>query len=193
VRERLQRKPFDYQLVRDSRSWFEHDTRLHVIAGMVGTCKGDSLIDPAAGDGALEELIEKVRPLERVTIGDISKPAIEAASTTYAGRGWTFRVGDILWCINESPAHDIVILSEVLEHLEDPDAVLRAARQTAKTLIASSPIMRTGQSDTNPEHLWMFDGPGYRRMIEDAGWKISHSAILRFPTMYDFQIWVATS
>ena len=57
--------------------------------------------------------------------------------------------------------------------------------------MASSPEMRPGQEDTNPEHLWQFDAQGYRQMIERSGWRIEQHTTLRFNSEYDFGIWVA--
>ena len=64
--------------------------------------------------------------------------------------------------------------------------------------------MLPGQIEYNPEHLWAFDGDGYREMIVEAGWTPYSKTHLSFdkPVMvpvegvpvdmsYNFQIWVA--
>jgi hypothetical protein len=171
--------------------WVEHAVRLHLIAGMMATVPGTSMMDPAAGDGSLEHMATLLRPWGHILVGDISKPNVEQMRARYGHRAeWHFGEGDISAIIEDGPRVDLIVLSEILEHLEDPDAVLRLARGRADTLIASSPVMRPGQVDPNPEHLWQFDEAGYIGMIEGAGWERKHSALLRFPTMYDFQIWV---
>ena len=82
------------------------------------------------------------------------------------------------------------MLTEILEHLEDPESLLRLARLKGQRLLVSSPEMRPGQIDSNPEHLWQFDGEGYEAMLNETGWKSVHKSHLTFRSMYDFQIWV---
>jgi SAM-dependent methyltransferase len=193
MRERLAHPPFDYQTLRNNMGWFEHRVRLGMIAGAMASSECRSVLDPAAGDGSLEELAERLFHFDWVVLGDISQPNVNEMIDRYGDRpGWRFACGDIMDIIADGPPVDLIVLSEILEHLEDPDAVLRAARDRAGTLIASSPVMRPGQVDDNPEHLWMFDRTGYRDMLQGAGWRTMYSSVIEFPpaSYYDFQLWV---
>jgi len=192
MRLRLEREPFDYQTLRNNLAWPEHDVRTHVMAGLVVASGAKSILDPAAGDGALEFIADEMGDFERIVVGDISQPNADLMKRVSSGKGWRVTCADINVILEVAPRCDIVVLSEILEHLEDPDHTLRLARGKADLLIASSPVMRPGQMDPNPEHLWQFDADGYIEMIEAAGWRRSHSNILNFPTMYDFQIWVCS-
>ena len=67
---------------------------------------------------------------------------------------------------------DIVVMTEVLEHLHKPHWALRWARQEGKRLVCSSPWNeRPGAHSA--EHAWAWDLEGYAAMIEAAGWTIT--------------------
>jgi hypothetical protein len=97
--------------------------------------------------------------------------------------------------LSEGRVYDLVVLTEILEHVEDPVAILRMARQCAKSVVASSPLIPyNGRLDDNPEHLWQFDAPGYDEMLKEAGWTpITFVPVTLTPVqfVYDFQIWGA--
>jgi len=90
---------------------------------------------------------------------------------------------------------DLVVLTEILEHVEDPVGILRLARGCAKNLVASSPLFTDASSlDTNPEHLWQFDAPGYEEMIKEGGWNPVTFVPISFTNpgyFYTFQLWGA--
>lgn len=66
---------------------------------------------------------------------------------------------------------DIVIMTEVLEHLSDPHGALATIPDTTAYLIASSPFHET--ADAHYEfHNWAWDDDGYDAMIEKAGFNI---------------------
>jgi predicted TPR repeat methyltransferase len=67
---------------------------------------------------------------------------------------------------------DIVICTEVLEHLADPDAFIkRLLNNGVKYILASSPDYET-PSYHAPFHLWVFNGDSYKYMFIDAGWDV---------------------
>ncbi len=65
---------------------------------------------------------------------------------------------------------DLVVMTEVLEHLADPHGVLAWARQ-APWLVCSSPFTETAEHHIE-EHAWAWDMAGYADMITKAGWTI---------------------
>src|SRR5678816_3418486 len=71
--------------------------------------------------------------------------------------------GPIEETIFQIPNVDVFILCETLEHLDDPDLVLRRIRMRAKKLILSCPLMRWW--DENPEHYWAFDRKAIKGML----------------------------
>lgn len=65
---------------------------------------------------------------------------------------------------------DLFICLETLEHLADPDTVLREIRGRARHLVCSLPIWDRPEDELNGEHLWVFDRAGGEQMLRDAGW-----------------------
>jgi len=71
---------------------------------------------------------------------------------------------------------DVFVCSETLEHLDDPDSVLRQIRSRSRTLVCSMPLCRTPDDDQNGEHYWAFDRPGAEEMLREAGWEPTYFA-----------------
>jgi hypothetical protein len=66
---------------------------------------------------------------------------------------------------------EIVVITEVLEHLADPHGVLARVRDTARRLIVSSP-WNEGPGNHSDCHAWAWDLEGYAAMLRGAGWTI---------------------
>lgn len=180
--------PFDYQVARDNKTWTDHIARTLVTAGLIAWQKPSSVIDPACGDGSIVLAADGIHSIGRILFGDIG--ALNCQRLTTAGR--LVHHGSIEETLSIGVGgYDMVVLTEILEHVEDPDALLRLARKRALKLVASSPEMRPGQVDDNDEHLWMFDHEGYQEMLGDTGWRVIQKTKLKFPGLtYDYGIWV---
>jgi SAM-dependent methyltransferase len=85
--------------------------------------------------------------------------------------GLDLRVGDITGPGLEYG--DLLIATEVAEHLADPAAFIRGLR--GRLLILSSPSLETGTWH-NPIHAWAWDLEGYRDLVEAAGWRAAYQA-----------------
>lgn len=192
MRTRLERPDeVDYQVERDNGKWSDHRARTLVTAALIAWLRPHSLIDPACGDGSIVVAADEIKSIPLVMLADISEPNITHVATTQRRTGWSFGVNEVQATLDGSDrVADVCVLTEVLEHLPDPDTILHSARSAARYLVASSPIMREGQHDTNPEHLWMFDQEGYEEMLVAARWRIEQFTFLHFNTEYDFGIWV---
>lgn len=194
MRKRLGRGPFDYSnMVRSNDTWPDHRARALVTGALIAWLEQDTVIDPACGDGSIVLHANRLRSLSEVRLNDISVPTID--SIRFAPLpDWTYSSGTIEGLLDPELGQqfDVIVLTEILEHLEDPDLILRLAALKARFLVASSPEMRKGQTDTNAEHLWQFDKRGYEKMLTDNGWRTFQYTHLGFPaTEYDFQIWLA--
>lgn len=206
MRQRLVgRKPIDYTgVVRSNNEWPDHRVRTLVTAAMIAALEPQSLIDPACGDGSIVLESQELRRCPVVALNDISTPNMVRVKAEIDSR---FPEPAYLWVVSAQDvetalsgdydvvgvgAFDLIVLTEILEHLEDPDALLRFARRRGGRLVVSSPEMRPGQIDNNPEHLWMFDEEGYTGMLNDSGWRPLYKTKLTFRSDYDFQIWVAS-
>lgn len=66
---------------------------------------------------------------------------------------------------------DVFVCAETIEHLDDPDTVLRRIRVKANALVCSVPISQVPADDQNGEHYWAFDRAGAERMLMEAGWE----------------------
>lgn len=97
-------------------------------------------------------------------------------------------VGPIMKTIDSIPKVDLFVISETIEHLEDPEAALRKIREKANLLLISTPIGE--DNDDNPEHLWGWDQEGLLSVLNKSGW---NEVICRidvvFSDTYSYQIW----
>ena len=82
--------------------------------------------------------------------------------------GYPYR-GPIEKTIYEIPHVDVFFLCETVEHLDDPDSVLKLIREKADYLVLSTP--NSFQWDENPEHYWAWDKEAMGLMLGDAGWQ----------------------
>lgn len=154
--------------------WKDHVFRQNatlVLAGRFITEDDHTGADLSCGDGYLASHIPNIQWL----LGD------------YAS-GYQF-TGPIEETIRQIPEVDVFLCTETLEHLDDPDAVLRAIRYKAKKLIISTPICQWW--DENPEHYWSWDKGGVRKMLRDAGWEPADFEETYCEPGYSFQCWAA--
>ena len=177
MRWRLDGDPnHNYQVERHNSVWSDHVLRTQVTAGMVAWLRPTTIADPACGDASILNATYQLHPFEYAYLSDISQPNIRALHVAFAHKAW---VGDVFNAIEMLEGHvDVIVLTEILEHLEDPDALLRLARTKARALVASSPIAEQGG---NPEHLWGWDLDGYQTMITEAGWQVISGITIQCP------------
>jgi hypothetical protein len=101
--------------------------------------------------------------------------------------------GPIGSTIDDIPDVDVFVLCETLEHLDDPDATLKAVRGKTRTLVLSTPV--EAWADANPEHYWAWSRPDVEEMLAAAGFAVvAHDVVdLRAegPDFYAFGLWVA--
>jgi len=98
--------------------------------------------------------------------------------------------GHIDETINYLPKVDLFICSETLEHLDDPDATLKAIRKKTKYLFISTP---NGENNNhNPEHYWGWNNEDMKQMLIDAGFDpvVYYLLELKEKYYYDFQMWI---
>lgn len=99
-------------------------------------------------------------------------------------------VGPIEETIEQIPAVDLFVCAETVEHLDDPDAVLKAIRSTARLLVLSTPV--DAWNDDNPEHYWAWGRDDVEAMLAGAGFEVSVFTAVDFRPMslpYCFGIW----
>ena len=198
IRRLPPRPPFDYQVERSNYAWQDHVLRTQVTGALISWFDPDTIIDPACGDGSIVAAAHKVRPIVAAVMADISRPNFYVIGTgmrPFLPSTLTVECQSIEETLAVDRYFDMIVLTEILEHVEDPVLILRMARARAAVLVASSPLIPdNGRIDDNPEHLWQFDSVGYRDLLVSGGWDpVSLVPVSFFVEQfgYDFQIWAA--
>jgi len=158
----------------------------------------ETIIDPACGDGTIVAAAHRAREISGAYMSDLSRPNFYHVGTTMRPLlPPSLRVScqSIEETLADDGYFDLIVLTEILEHVEDPVEILRMARSKARNVVASSPLIPdNGQLDDNPEHLWQFDAPGFSDMLNETGWEpIVFVPITLMPPqfIYSFQLWGA--
>ncbi len=184
-----------YARPNDARRWPEHElrTRLTVDLGRARFPVRNVVADLAAGNGiAAVELTTR-----DVILGDL---AGDLGVSGRPGDRTRFLRGPIEETLEllEDRSVDVLVLGEILEHLEDPWHVLRRAGRVASGLILSTPLEEV--PGINVEHVWRWDLAGIRELLESTGWRPTASLVLEYelPTNlaafspYRCQLWTAS-
>lgn len=152
-----------------------------------------SVADLSCGDGAVvRELVRRFPDREwRTYLGDLNP----LSDTSMAGPvDHTVVPGSLPQSLAQIPAVDLYVCSETLEHLDDPDDLLQAARIKARYLLLTTPDGEQPSPDGggNTEHYWGWDTGAMGAMLRDAGWTpVDHTVFT--PTtadVYRFQFWL---
>jgi hypothetical protein len=141
-----------YRIPHDHTRWPVHKVRVVLTAQMarVLTSSARSGADLSCGDGTVLRALD----LPRAYYGDIA-PGYELT-------------GPIERTVEQIPDVDLFICCETVEHLDDPDTVVKAIRSKAQHLVLSTPV--DAWQDSNTEHYWAWDRPAVEEMLRGAGW-----------------------
>lgn len=160
--------------------WIDHRIRVDMTAYLAayGVTAGQTVADLSCGDAAIaRRLVERCSVT--AILGDLAP-------------GYEFH-GPIEETIGRIPHVNLFICSETIEHLDDPDKVLRQIREKTDGLVLSTP---DGETDPtrNPEHVWGWDSEAVGQMITAAGFAPQSKVLLDLRPAgfeYAFQIWAA--
>lgn len=116
---------------------------------------GNSILDVGAGSGMITRRIKETRPNIHISACDFSKPALD----------WLRKkipLNEVFFCDlvkgipKDDKSYDIIVCSEVIEHMEEPEkAIAELVRVARKKVIITVPYGE--QSNKSVEHLWAFD------------------------------------
>lgn len=142
--------------------------------------------DLGCGDGGLLQLLAASDIVHAYGYDFQPSNAIGWAERNVTGRPVNvFDSGEII--NSEVDLADIVVMTEVLEHLTRPHDVVREIFEHGVTrfIVASSPWT---ESDVSHDecHAWAWDQAGYRALFEDAGF-----TVVRHETTGMFQVIMA--
>ena len=131
----------------------------------------DTVCDFGCGNGGLIREIQKVLP-NKVWGYDLMPNNVADAHAK--GNAENITCCDfVLDPDNTVEYPTIAICTEVLEHLENPDAFIkRLLDNGVRLLLASSPFYETPTYHA-PGHLWVFTEDSYKDMFTDAGWEVT--------------------
>jgi hypothetical protein len=164
-----------YATPHDHTQWPDHIARVDATIAIAKALAGgtlDSAADLSCGSGAVLGALN----VRRLHLGD------------YA-RGYEY-VGPNEETIEAIPEVDMFVCTETLEHLDDPDAVLKAIRAKARMLVLSTPV--DAWDDDNIEHYWAWSQADVEEMLAAAGFTVAGYAELDFRPyglVYSFGVW----
>lgn len=162
-----------YATPHDHRRWIDHHLRVGVtieFCRWFKSCGVQTVADLSCGDAAIARALD----VEERILGDYAP-----------GYKWT---GPIEETIHQIRNVDLFILSETLEHLDNPEQVLMEIRKKTRYLVLSTPEGET--SNGNPEHYWGWDSTEVERLLVGAGFTPEIHTVLNLREYgYDFQIW----
>jgi cyclopropane fatty-acyl-phospholipid synthase-like methyltransferase len=150
--------------------------RVRTILGLLREKPPASVIDLGCGNGLLLEEIGEAFPAAKLAGVDISEPQVEENSRL-AEIEWESR--DLQKAIASDDRlagrFDAVIAAEIIEHLDDPQALLRNARTLARPgpsrliiTTQSGPIRETERRVGHHEH---FTAASLSELLRKTGWK----------------------
>lgn len=148
-----------------------HESRLKAAASaaafyahQVGTT---TICDVGSCDGGLLDLLPE--PYRSSSFGyDVIDSSIEYANDV---RGVNVTWANVVES-KRTPLAEVIVCTEMLEHLEDPHGFLRDLKSRGVVYgVFSSPKNETADHH-EWNHAWAWDREGYAKMFEDAGWEV---------------------
>lgn len=163
-----------YATPHDARRWPDHQVRVRESIDFIRQQVGPvaSAADLSCGNG---QIIDGIDAEIRVK-GDFA-----------SGYEITGPIEDTLCDLDPV---DLLICSETLEHLDDPDVVLRLARARCRAIFVSTPTWETA-AHNNPEHYWAWGLDDISGMLTAAGFEQQTMRLLPLG-FYTFQLWTAS-
>ena len=134
---------------------FAYDEARHLAAYLFARelARDRSVLDAGCGEGFGTVLLAETA--RRVTGIDYSPAAVAAAAAAYRGPNLEFRRLDVNELLGLGLRFDVITNFQVIEHLPDPAAFLRAVRSALRddgVLVLTTPNHLTSTSE-NPYHL----------------------------------------
>jgi len=186
---RLREAPNDFEMMllyprpHVHTRWADHIIRVDETIRMAAELlpHGGTVADLSCGDAAIARSLEKTHGAPLI-LGDYAPG--------YPIQG---RIEETALSIRPDEPVDLWVLSETLEHLDDPERVLSLIRERARSLMLSTPVDE-GRDVGNAEHLWSWSADDVAEMLERTGWTVQLHKVLEHPAggIYNFGLWGMT-
>lgn len=168
------------ELVDPSAHTFWHWVRFDIVAEVADACAATHVVDVGAGSGMLGDRLARTHPHLGYRFDELS-PALDAALAARWGDGARLRGDETI------DATGVVAMLDVIEHIEDDVAALRAwhARMEVGTrLVVTVPALQWAfsQWDTDLGHFRRYSRATLRAALEFAGFGVHRSDYL-FPEL----------
>lgn len=174
--------------------WPDHVERVAASVEMISRYANNivTAADLSCGDGAI---LRGLPELREIWMGDLStvEPSMPGRPFHwYPGAALPDSLADL-----PEPV-DLYVLSETIEHMDDPDELLRQIASCATYLFLSTPIEERADSG-NVEHYWSWGQNDMHQMLQDAGWeplefqRLVPRSTVHMDHPYHYQLWMAVS
>lgn len=168
-----------YVTPHDHTRWVDHRIRVDMTTDLAAYLvqPGQTVADLSCGDASIAKRLI-VRCQVSAVLGDLAA-------------GYDL-CGPIEDTIEQIPHVNLFVCSETIEHLDDPDKVLKQIRAKTDLLVLSTPDGETDGS-RNREHVWGWDSEAVEQMLVDAGFLPWTKVLLDLRLAggeYCYQIWV---
>lgn len=183
--------------------WPDHVERVVASVGMIRKYVNgySSVADLSCGDGAILRALSQAGMVNRLILGDLNRVPDPALALWRQGSRYldvsALLPGPLPDTLEQMPEPvDLFVLSETLEHMADPDALLRRLTQVSTYLFMSTPVEEPREYG-NLEHYWSWGTADIAEMLNDSGWTPLERQILDPVSTrgadgrYVFQLWMA--
>lgn len=164
--------------------WEDHIERVQwtmkIINNFAETSNIDFAFDPACGDGAIlrslsDDIVKKYGDFVMAPHLDVVGPL---EKTIPRGSGGF---------------ESLIILTEIIEHVCDPEQVLRLAKvANFDFLLLTTPINEVQEIHDNPQHVWAWSEDEMNALLRRTGWNpLFRNRLNTF--WYDYQLWICSS
>lgn len=177
--------------------WPDHVERVAASVALIRQYPDQvvSVADLSAGDAAIVRGLVGMERFRTAFVGDLNGAA---PGDWPEPVHWTLLPSGPL---PDTLAHldgkvDLFVLSETLEHMDDPDALLVELTRHARHLFLSTPLDES-PNERNPEHYWSWGQADVHGMLQASGWNPLELKLLKpvstqhMPGAYTYQLWMA--
>ena len=166
-----------------------HPVRLGTMAFLAEHLEHtDRVLDVGCKRGELAQLMAP-RVAEVLGI-DLDNDALTFARAENELASVRFLLGDaIKYCQDHTGLFDVVVLCHVIEHLDDPQRLLRAAARCRRGVFIEVPDLERSLSNqyrvlaesdlvySDPDHVWEFDRQQLRGLVTACGMQTEHEEV----------------